>query len=73
MSDYGRVPSKAKAHPKPFTAHVPDDTLSEFKQLVKLSKIGPAVYENQQQDRRFGITRDWLVDAKEYWETTFDW
>lgn len=73
MSDYRSIPNTVKAQPKPFTAHVPDDTLTEFKQLLKYSKVGPPVYENQQQDRRFGITRDWLLHAKKEWETTYDW
>lgn len=73
MSDYTKIPSKAKAQPKPFTANIPEETLEEFKQLLKYSKVGPAVFENQQEDRRFGITRDWLVNAKKEWETNFDW
>lgn len=73
MSDYTKLPSKAKAQPTPFTAHVPDDTLNEFKQLLKYSKLGPAVWENQQKDGAFGVSRDWLGDAKKYWETDFDW
>ncbi|GAB7351144.1 hypothetical protein MBLNU459_g1599t1 [Dothideomycetes sp. NU459] len=73
MSSYDKIPSKAKAQPKPFKASIPEETVSEFQQLLKLSKVGPAVYENQQQDRRFGTTRDWLVNAKKHWETSYDW
>lgn len=73
MSDYSKIPSKATAKPKPFKASIPEENLSEFKQLLKLSKIAPVVYENQQQDRRFGTTRDWLVNAKKHWETSYDW
>lgn len=73
MSEYCKIPSKVKAQPKPFTAHIPDETLDEFKLLLKYSKVGPDVYENQQQDRRFGITREWLANAKQEWQTNFDW
>lgn len=73
MSDYSKIPSTAKAQPKPFKAHIPEEKLEEFKQLLKYSKVGPAVYENQQKDGTFGISRDWLLDAKKHWETDFDW
>ena len=73
MSDYKKLPSKATAKPKPFEAHVSDEKLSEFQQLIKLSPIGPAVYENQQQDRKWGMTRKYLAEAKEHWASKFDW
>lgn len=73
MSEYTQIPSKVKAQPKPFKASISDEKLTELKQLLKYSKVGPVVYENQQEDRRFGITRDWLINAKKEWETTFDW
>lgn len=73
MSDYTKIPSTAKAQPKPFEAKIPEEKLTELNTLLKYSKIGPAVWENQQEDRRFGITRDWLVNAKNEWETSYDW
>ena len=73
MSDYTKLPSKAKAQPEPFTAKIPEERLQEFKQLLKLSKIGPAVFENQSQDRAYGLNRDWLINAKKVWESDFDW
>lgn len=73
MSDFSKLPSNAKVQPKPFKAQIDQDAIQEFKQLLKLSKIGPAVYENQQQDRRFGMTREWLEKAKKHWETDYDW
>ena len=73
MSDYNKIPSKAMLHPTPFTASISEEKLSEFKQLLKLSKLGPSVFENQQEDRRYGLTRNWLSDAKTHWESEFDW
>ena len=73
MGDYKKLPSKAKVKPTPFEAKVSEDKLSEFKQLIKLSPIGPATYENQQEDRKWGMTRKWLSDAKEHWHTKYDW
>lgn len=73
MSGYDKIPSKATLQPTPFTASAPEEKLSEFMQLLKLSKIGPSVFENQQEDRRYGVTRKWLSDAKAHWESEFDW
>ena len=58
---------------KPFNFHVSDQDISEFKQLLHLSKIGPHTFENHQEDRRFGLTHQWLSDAKDYWLNKYDW
>ncbi|CAO2658070.1 Nn.00g073300.m01.CDS01 [Neocucurbitaria sp. VM-36] len=58
---------------KPFTLHVSDQELSEWRQLLQLSKLGPDTYEGRQQDRRFGVTRKWLSEAKDYWLNKYDW
>jgi pimeloyl-ACP methyl ester carboxylesterase len=77
MSSFSDLPSGASLKPKPFKAHVSDQDLSDFKQLLKLSKIGPKTYENSIADVKdftsFGITRDWLAQTKQYWETKYDW
>lgn len=70
---WDKFPSNATIKPKPFKAHVPDQELDEFKQLLKLSKIGPKTYENLRSDRYFGISREWLESAKKEWETNYDW
>lgn len=71
------IPSKAQLKPQEFNAHVSDLDLEHFKQLLKISKIGPKTYENQVADvknyRHFGISRDWLANAKQHWETNYDW
>lgn len=58
---------------KPFTLSVSDKDLSEFRQLLQLSKIGPKTFENQQTETDFGVTYKWLSEAKDYWLNTFDW
>lgn len=69
------LPTKASLKPKPFEAHTSDEELNDFKQLLKLSRIGPKTYENQnsKSDQYFGISRDWLEKAKSHWETKYDW
>jgi hypothetical protein len=73
MADYAQVPSTAKAQPKPFKVEIDANEIQVMKHLLAHSKIGPATYENQQTDRRFGMNRDWLIKAKKHWETTYDW
>ncbi|KAK5080421.1 hypothetical protein LTR70_008853 [Exophiala xenobiotica] len=72
---YDSIPSKATLRPETFTAHVSDQELDDFKQLLKLSKLGPKTYENQNNndERYLGIKREWLADAKSHWETKYDW
>lgn len=73
MDPYTNLPTHATLKPTRYTVSVPDEKLSGLKQLLKLSAVGPETYENRQPDRRFGVTRDWLRHAKDYWLNTFDW
>ncbi|KAF2801503.1 alpha/beta-hydrolase [Mytilinidion resinicola] len=72
MSSFAIPPTGASPSLKPFVVNIAEARVSELHQLVKLSKIGIPTYENQQADGRFGISRDWLMDAKSEWEK-FDW
>ena len=69
---FSQVPSGAKVPPSPFQVHVPDEQIEELQLLIKLSKIAPPTFESQQQDRKYGITTEWLTVAREAWKT-FDW
>ncbi|OCL14061.1 alpha/beta-hydrolase [Glonium stellatum] len=70
---YDVAPSSAIAKLEPFTLIVPDKDISEFQTLLQLSRLGPTTWEGKHEDRRFGITREWLADAKDYWLNKFDW
>lgn len=73
---FDQIPSNASLKPQPFKAEVPQQDLDDFKQLLKLSKIGPKTYENLTADVKdfthFGVSRQWLSDAKKQWES-YDW
>jgi hypothetical protein len=58
---------------KPFTLNVSDQAISEWRQLLQLSKLAPETWEGRQEDRRFGVSRKWLSDAKDYWLNKYDW
>ncbi|EGX91065.1 epoxide hydrolase [Cordyceps militaris CM01] len=73
MSDYSKLPAAATLAVRPFTARAPEEKVQHFQQLLALSPIGPAVFENTHNGRAYGITRDWLQDAKEAWLRNFDW
>ncbi|KAH8807642.1 Alpha/Beta hydrolase protein [Xylogone sp. PMI_703] len=69
---FDRIPPNAKIAPSRFQVAIPDQDLSDFQQLLHLSKIAPETYENTLSDDRYGISRQWLIDAKVLWEK-FDW
>jgi pimeloyl-ACP methyl ester carboxylesterase len=73
MADYGKLPSGVTLNVKPFTAKIEEQKIQDLKQLLKLSPIAAANFENSQNGRHFGINRDWLIKAKEYWLNEFDW
>ncbi|KAL1795018.1 hypothetical protein ACET3X_006834 [Alternaria dauci] len=58
---------------KPFTLNVSDQDVSEWRQLLQLSKLAPETWEGRQEDGRFGVSRKWLSDAKDYWLNKYDW
>ena len=70
---FGKLPSTARITPAPFKMLVPQEQIDELKSLVQLSKTAPPTYESQQQDRRFGITSQWLNSMKQRWTKDFDW
>lgn len=73
MANFNTIPTTVIHKPEPFTLHVPDTDLTEFHNLLNLSKIGPSTWWNQQTDGQFGVSREWLSHAKEAWLNKFDW
>ena len=71
--DFSTIPESALRKPEPFTIHIPDQDIQVFRTLLKLSKIPAPTYESLQEDGKFGISRKWIAEAKEYWEKRYDW
>ncbi len=67
------IPSTAKITPTSFKVSIPQADLVELKKLLKLSKLAPETYENVQNDRRFGVTGEWMKQATAHWEHGFSW
>lgn len=75
MAGFETVPEAAKTRPSPYEVFVPEERVVELGQLLKFSRIGPPTYENLHAEPlkgKFGLTRDWLVNAKTEWER-FSW
>jgi len=73
---YSKLPTSAKgADIHLFSVNIPDSELERMNTLLKLSNVASSCYENSLPDgsRRFGLRREWLVKAKEVWETDFSW
>ncbi|KAL7951790.1 Alpha/Beta hydrolase protein [Trichoderma barbatum] len=73
---YAELPSSAnKEAIKAFELAIPEAELTRMNTLLKLSNIASANYENTQAQKsnEFGLSREWLVAAKDRWETSFDW
>lgn len=59
---------------QPFTLNIPDKDLAEWRQLLELSRIGPLTYESSSKSStQFGLTQEWLTNAKTHWLTTYSW
>lgn len=68
------APFSGTLEARPFQVSVPEETLVEFKQLLKLSKIGPATFQNTTKaSPEYGVSRAWTEDAKEHWLKNYDW
>ena len=71
---YSKIPSNAALKPTRLVTHIPDQQLSDFKTLLRLSPIGPETYENTTRtDGQYGIERKWLIETKDYWLNKYDW
>ena len=73
MTGYDTIPSAASLRPQKYKISIPEQQLSDFKNLLKLSPLALRTYENLQSDGRFGVTYDWISKAKEYWENQYNW
>lgn len=57
----------------PFKLAVQDSKLADLKTLLRLSPVAGPTYEGSQQDRKFGVTTEWVRNAKDKWLNDFDW
>jgi microsomal epoxide hydrolase len=69
MMSFTKLPATAKISPTPFNAAVPDSKIQELKTLLKFARLATPTYESSRSDRKFGVTREWISQAKAEWES----
>jgi microsomal epoxide hydrolase len=69
---FEKLSPKVKNPPRPFQVQIPQLRIDEMISLLKLSKLAPETYENSLESRQYGVTRKWMIEAKNQWES-FDW
>jgi len=70
---FDAIPSSATLQVEPYTVAVPDAALEDLQTAIKVARIAPPTFENTQETRSFGLTRQWVLQAKERWINGFDW
>lgn len=58
------VPPNARSPPEKFLATFPQAELDELRRFITASRVGPTTFDGLQQDRKYGITTQWLPEAK---------
>ena len=72
---FSTLPPGASVDIKSYEISTPQEKLDELKTLIKLGRIAPPTYESLSADtknNKFGISHEWIVDAKQEW-MKFDW
>ena len=72
---YSTVPPAATLELQSFEVAYPQEALDDLSGALRSSRIAPETYENVSThgDRRFGVSRQWILEAKEHWLNNFDW
>lgn len=73
-NQFSTLPMGMPGDPEPLIFHVSEKSFAEFQKLLKLSKIPPTTWwSRHSNDGRFGVSHQWLSQAKQTWLTEFDW
>lgn len=73
---FSTLPAGVKVQPTPFRINVAESDLAQFRSLIQQAILPPEQFYNQHANAatgKFGITRDWLIQARDYWLNTYDW
>ncbi|CAM1504649.1 Fc.00g022400.m01.CDS01 [Cosmosporella sp. VM-42] len=73
MSTYSELPHDISVETSRFFVNTTKDELQGLMDLLRCSKLGPKTYENMASGGEYGITYEWMSNAKAYWESRFDW
>lgn len=70
---FGVLPSNVRVTPQDFVVNFPQTELDDLRSLIAASRVGPDTFEGFQQDRKYGVSAQWLRDAKTSWLEDFNW
>jgi microsomal epoxide hydrolase len=72
---FNQLPEDSSDLIKPWKVEIPQQDLDSLFALLKLTPLAPHTYENSlsKEERNLGLKHVWLLEAKKYWETAFDW
>lgn len=74
MSAFSQPSSRSvDLNPYSFEVKIPDKAIQDWKTLLDLSPLPPVTYEGSLGDRKYGVTRNWLSETRDYWRNSFDW
>lgn len=66
-------PVSADVAVSPFKIEIPEDDIKSLKTLLKLLPIAQPNVWNLHTGRDYGVSRKWVTDAVEYWQSGYDW
>ncbi|KAF2261363.1 alpha/beta-hydrolase [Lojkania enalia] len=73
VAPFATVPSNVGHKLLQFKVHIDEQKLHDMNTLIRLSPIAKDTYENQTRERGFGVSRQWMLDAKSTWLDGFNW
>ena len=74
MSPFARPPNgSVDLKPYAFKVDVTGKAIHDLHTLLDLSPLPPITFEGSFKNRKYGVTRDWLVETRDYWRNKFVW
>ena len=70
---YANIPKNTSLSLCAFRVYIPERKLVEMRSLLEASKIAAPTFESTQSDGKYGITNEWITEAKQKWINAFDW
>lgn len=70
---FDELPYESTVRLQPFRIKTPQSELDDLKALLVAIRLPKETFENVQTKDNFGVTRKWMVEAKNAWLDDFDW
>ena len=70
---FAELPHESAIPLHPFKIDTPQSELDDLKALLAATRLPTKTFENVQTKDNFGVTRKWIVEAKDTWLNSFDW